>query len=106
MLLGTACAMFFVGPMLVSEAGDAEPGVRSRWGFISLIAIAVAGVSWLHGDSSAVESSLFRIDHLTWFTRGLSLTAGLILVLTMWNQIDDAHSAEAYACLLTILAGT
>ncbi len=106
MLLATACAMFFVGPMLVSDAGDSEPGLRSRWGFISLVAIAVAWVTWLHGDTAAVEGSLFRIDHLAWFTRGLSLSAGFILVLTMWNQIDDAHSAEGYACLLTILAGT
>src|SRR3954471_13862386 len=106
MLLATACAMFFVGPMLVSDAGDSESGLRGRWGFISLVAIAVAWATWLHGDTSTVEGSIFRIDHLTWFTRGLSLSAGFILVLTMWNQIDDAHSAEGYACLLTILAGT
>jgi NADH-quinone oxidoreductase subunit N len=106
MLLATACAMFFVGPMLVSHSGDAEPGLRTRWGFISLVAIAVAWMTWLHGDTLTVEGSLFRIDHLTWFTRGLALSAGFVLVLTMWNQIDDAHSAEAYACLLTILAGT
>ena len=41
-----------------------------------------------------------------WYTRGLSLTAGILLVLVLWNQIDDTHSAEAYACLLAILAGT
>ena len=37
---------------------------------------------------------------------GPSLAGGALLVLVMWNQIDDAHSAEEYACLLTILAGT
>ena len=44
--------------------------------------------------------------HLVWYTRGLSLSAGILLVLVLWNQIDDRHSAEAYACLLSILAGT
>src|SRR3954454_23522022 len=83
MLLATACAMFFVGPMLVSHSGDAEPGLRTRWGFISLVAIAVAWMTWLHGDTSTVQGSLFRIDHLTWFTRGLALSAGFVLVLTM-----------------------
>src|SRR3954471_22896768 len=105
MLLATACAMFFVGPMLVSDAGDSEPGLRSRWGFISLVAIAVSWVTWLHGDTSTVEGSIFRIDHLTWFTRGLSLSAGILLALILSNQIGDNHSAVAFACLLVILAG-
>ena len=29
-----------------------------------------------------------------------------MLVLLLWNQIDDAHAAEAHACLLAIIAGT
>ena len=41
-----------------------------------------------------------------WYTRGLSLSAGILLVLVLWNQIDDGHAAEAHACLLSILAGT
>ena len=39
-------------------------------------------------------------------TRGLSLSAGIVLALVLWNQIDDGHAAEAHACLLAILAGT
>jgi NADH-quinone oxidoreductase subunit N len=53
-----------------------------------------------------VEGTLFHLDHLVWYTRGLSLSAGLLLALVLWNQIDDNHSPEAYACLLVILAGT
>ena len=41
-----------------------------------------------------------------WYTRGLSLSAGILLALVLWNQIDDGHAAEAHACLLAILAGT
>ena len=48
----------------------------------------------------------FRTDALVWYTRGLSLTIGAVLTMIMWNQIDDAHSAEAHACLLSIIAGT
>ena len=61
---------------------------------------------WFRGGTEPVEGTLFRIDHLVWYTRGLSLSAGILLVLVLWNQIDDDHSAEAYACLLVILAGT
>ena len=43
---------------------------------------------------------------MAWFARGLSLTFGALLVLLLWNQIDDAHAAEAHACLLSIVAGT
>src|SRR4029078_1013079 len=38
--------------------------------------------------------------------RALSLSAGVLLVLVLWDQIDDNHSAEAYASLLIMIAGT
>jgi NADH-quinone oxidoreductase subunit N len=34
------------------------------------------------------------------------LAAGVLLVLVLWNQIDDALAAEAHACLLAIVSGT
>jgi NADH-quinone oxidoreductase subunit N len=49
---------------------------------------------------------LFNVDQLVWYTRGLSLSAGILLALVLWNQVDDGHAAEAHACLLAILAGT
>ena len=36
-LLATMCVMFLVGPLLVSDAGEAAPGLRHRWGFLSLV---------------------------------------------------------------------
>ena len=61
---------------------------------------------WFNSDPQHVTSGPFRTDALVWYTRGLSLTVGAVLVMVMWNQIDDAHSAEAHACLLSIIAGT
>src|SRR5215212_7285785 len=106
LLLVTACVLFCVGPFMINESGESAPGLRHRWGFVSLIAICVAWMVWYRGGSPSVEGTLFRIDHLVWYTRGLSLSAGILLVLILWNQIDDNHSAEAYACLLVIVAGT
>src|SRR5436190_14458365 len=91
---------------MVSGAGQAAPGLRHRCGFMSLTGLCVAWVIWIYDGAATIDGSLFRIDHLVWFTRGLSLTAGLLLVLVMWNQIEDSHAGEAHACLLTILAGT
>jgi NADH-quinone oxidoreductase subunit N len=105
-LLATACVLFLVGPFLIGGGGDASPGLRHRWGLLSLLGLGVAWMAWFQGGTLAVDGTLFRLDHLVWFTRGLALSAGVVLVLIMWNQIDDTHSAEAYACLLVILAGT
>jgi NADH-quinone oxidoreductase subunit N len=105
-LLATACVLFLVGPFLVSDAGESMPGLRHRWGVVSLIGLCVAWFVWFHNGPATMDGTLFRIDSLAWYTRGLSLSAGVLLVLVLWDQIDDSHSAEAYACLLTILAGT
>jgi NADH-quinone oxidoreductase subunit N len=105
-LLVTMCVMFVGGPLLVSDAGQAASGVRHRWGILSLIAIAVAWTIWAGGSLDAQQGSLFEIDQLVWYTRGLSLSAGILLALVMWNQLDDAYAAEGHACLLAILAGT
>ena len=74
--------------------------------FFSLMAIAVAWAIWFGGSPDLQQGSLFQIDDLVWYTRGLSLSAGILLALVLWNQIDDGHAAEAHACLLAILAGT
>ena len=105
-LLATVCAMFLVGPMLVSHAGEAPAGLRHHWGFLSLAALGVAWAVWLGGSGEEFQGALFRVDELVWFVRGLSLSAGLVLTLLLWDQIDDTWAAEAHACLLAILAGT
>jgi NADH-quinone oxidoreductase subunit N len=105
-LLVGVCVLFFIGPMLVSDAGEARPGLRNGWGLFSLFALVVAGLVWWHAGFETAESGLFQSDQLLWYVRGLSLTAGFLLALVLWTQIDDAHSAEAHACLLSIVAGT
>src|SRR6185312_16439479 len=71
-----------------------------------LVGLCVAWMVWFRGGADDIQGTLFHIDHLVWYTRGLSLSAGILLCLVLWNQIDDNHSAEANACLLVILAGT
>jgi NADH-quinone oxidoreductase subunit N len=105
-LLSTVCVMFLVGPFLVSPTGQAAVGVRHRWGGLALAAVGTAWLIWFNNDGVSSLDGPFAADGLAWFARGLSLTLGSLLVLLLWNQIDDAHSAEAHACLLAILAGT
>src|SRR5437868_8795974 len=91
---------------MIDDSGESPPGLRHRWGFVSLVGICVAWTVWFRGGMEPVEGTLFHLDHLVWYTRGLTLSAGVLLVLVLWDQIGDNHSAEAYACLLVILAGT
>jgi NADH-quinone oxidoreductase subunit N len=106
-LLATVCSLFLAGPLAVSDAGEATPGLRHRWGFLSLLGIGIATIIWSGGAADTVEQgALFHIDQLVWYTRGITLLGGMLLVLVLWNQIDDAIAAEAHACLLSIVAGT
>jgi NADH-quinone oxidoreductase subunit N len=105
-LLVTMCVLFLAGPMLVSDAGEAPRGLRNQWGFLSVMTIAIAWYIWFNGSRDVEQGALFQLDHLVWYTRGISLSFGLILALLLWHQIDDGHAAEAHACLLAILAGT
>lgn len=104
-LLATVCIMFLAGPFLVTDSGRCAPGLRHRWGALSLVALASAIAVWLTADAESVLIGPFRADNLLFYTRGLSLCTGVLLALLLWNQIDDARAAEAHACLLTILAG-
>jgi hypothetical protein len=76
----------------VSHAGEAPSGLRHQWGFLSLAAIGIAWAIWFGGNRETLQGALFHIDDLVWYTRGLSLSAGVLLTLVLWNQIDDAHS--------------
>jgi NADH-quinone oxidoreductase subunit N len=105
-LLAAACLLFLAGPFAVSDAGQTAPGLRHRWGFISLLAFGLAWTVWFGGSAESSQGALFSSDALAWYARGLTLTAGILLAIVLWNQIDDGHAAEAQACLLAILAGT
>jgi NADH-quinone oxidoreductase subunit N len=104
-LIATVCVMFLAGPFLVTESGIAQSGLRHRWGVLSLIALSTAAAFWWKSPVGLAVTGPFRLDELTWYARGLSLLLGIVIVLTMWNQVDDARAAECHACLLTILAG-
>jgi NADH-quinone oxidoreductase subunit N len=104
-LLVAMCLLFVIGPLLVSDAGEAPPRLRNRMGLLSLAAIVIAWIAWYQSDFRVVQAGMFRSDSLVWYVRGLSLSIGFLLALVLWNQIDDGHSAEAHACLLAILAG-
>lgn len=104
-LLATVCVMFLVGPFLINN-GRAEPGLRHRWGGLSLLALGIAGWVWFSITPQPIETGPFRVDMMACYFRGLTIIFGGLLVLMMWNQIDDRISAEAHACLLAIIAGT
>src|SRR3990170_7785248 len=105
-LLLTVCVMFITGPVFVTEAGVAPAGLRKRWAALSLVAIGCAWFIWFTAArTQPVGTGPFRVDDLTWYVRGLSLTLGAVLSVMLIDQIDDAHAAEGQACLLAILAG-
>lgn len=104
-LLATVCLMFLAAPFLVTETGQSSPGMRHRAGFLSLLALAVAALAWMKMPIQVPGGGPFRSDEFVWFIRGISLVAGVLLTLVLWDQIDDGRSAEAHACLLAILAG-
>lgn len=104
-LLGTLCMMLLAAPFMVSESGVAPSGLRHRWGILMLLALGASACAWMKMPISDSVQGPFRSDEFVWFVRGVSLAAGFLLTLVLWDQIDDSHAAEAYACLLAILCG-
>lgn len=104
-LLASVCVIFFSAPFLVSESGEAAPGLRHRWGFFSLLTLIIAGSVWWQSSPVPRSQGPFALDELTWYIRGLTYVFGAVLVLLHWNQADDSRSGESHACLLAILAG-
>lgn len=105
LLVVTACVMFLVGCCSVTEASQARYGLRHWFGGAALLALVGAALLWLGGEQTAVDLGPFQRDALLWITRAMALGAGTLISLILWNQIDDAHAAEAQACLLAIIAG-
>ena len=104
-LIATVCVMFLSAPFLVSEAGVAAPGIRHRWGILSLFAIGVAIWFWLRTPLAPINDGPFRLDGLVSYIRGATLIFGAIISLMLWSQVEDSKSAECQALLLAILAG-
>lgn len=104
-LLATVCVMFLVGPFLTTEGGESAPGLRHRWGVLSLLGLGTALLIWWTGQPTSDGLGAFRADGLSWFARGVALSLGIVLTLVLWNQVSDGTAAEAHACLLTMIAG-
>ena len=104
-LIATVCLAFAISPFLVNDRGQANEGLRNRWGVISLIGLLAAALVWWNTPHQTVTNGPFRIDELVWYTRLLSFGIGGVLVLVMWGQVEDNVSGECLACLLTTLAG-
>lgn len=104
-LVMTVCVMFLVGPFLTTTDGKGEPGLKDRWGVLALLGLTAALVAWWTHHPVSDGLGPFHIDGLAWFTRGVTLALGVILTLILWGQIEDSYAAEAYACLLAIVAG-
>jgi NADH-quinone oxidoreductase subunit N len=103
-LVVTACVMFLVGCCQVSGDGQARTGLRHQFGGLTLLALAAAAFAWLSSNPATIDQGPFQSDQLLWIARGMALGAGALIALILWNQIDDAHAAEAQACLLAIVA--
>jgi NADH-quinone oxidoreductase subunit N len=107
MLLGAVCLMLLVGPFLVDETGKAEEGVGRRWTILSMLTMAIAGWVFMKmSNRPPAANGPFVADGLAFFVRMLTFTLGPVLLIILTRQIDDGSSAEAHACLLTMLAGT
>ncbi|HEX6962270.1 MAG TPA: NADH-quinone oxidoreductase subunit N [Lacipirellula sp.] len=106
-LIATVGVMFITGPFFVTETGAAPAGLRKRWGALSLVAIGCAWFIWFTATPThPVDAGPFRIDELTWYMRGLTLTLGAVLAVILIDQVDDAYAAEGQASLLAIIVGT
>lgn len=104
-LLAAVCVIFFAAPFLVTDKGEAQPGLRHRIGSFALLTLIVAAAVWWRCPPVGKSTGPFQLDELTWYIRGLTYFFGALLVLLHWNQADDSRSAESHACLLAILAG-
>ncbi len=104
-LIATVCIMFLAAPFLVSEHGKTTSGLRHRWGILAILSLLCAGYAWLSAPMTTSTAGPFIADSFAWFVRGLTLSCGILLTLVLWDQTEDSTAAEAFACLLAILAG-
>lgn len=104
-LIATVCIMFLAAPFLVSESGRAASGLRHRWGILTLLALGCAALAWLRAPLAPDSLGPFQPDAFSWYVRGVTILTGVLLTLVIWDQTEDGHAAETFACLLAILAG-
>ena len=104
LLVGVACLQFLIGPFLLTEGEPVSRRVGRGWAVISLLALFGALVVWRWLPVS-VSPLVVHNDSLAWFGRGVSIFAGIVLVLINWDEVSDTMSAEFHGVLLLIIAG-
>jgi NADH-quinone oxidoreductase subunit N len=103
-LLIAGCLVFLIGTFSVRV----EPTIaRDRWGWVSLLLLAVAAI--LSESSAALAPiqtlALFREDSLTLSLERLTLLGGFLLVLIGWSSVPPTRLSEYYGCLHILLSG-
>ena len=105
-LIATVCIMFLTAPFLVSENGSSAAGLKHRWAALTLLALLCSTFAWLKSPLTDGSVGPFEVDAFAWYIRGIALVSGFLLTLILWDQTDDTHAAENFACLLATIAGT
>src|SRR5262249_38574027 len=104
LLIGVACLQFLIGPFLFTEGQPVSRRVGRGWAVVSLLALVGAILVWRWLPSSS-RPTVVHVDALPAFGRGVSILAGIVLVLINWDEVSDTMSAEFQAVLLLIVAG-
>jgi NADH-quinone oxidoreductase subunit N len=102
-LLATACVLFLLSTVKSNRVVAATISVL---GLLTALNVHL----FLIDQSKHAEALIPTVapilgDSLAHFVRGVSLVAGLLLVLMGWNDTSDRRAADHYACLLCAITG-
>jgi NADH-quinone oxidoreductase subunit N len=113
-LLVAACILFL---------GATFRADRNVWGVAALVGLAAAAVAlWFNPLSptmadpgatgpvfdrplAAIFAAPLYVDRLALLVKAMAIAAGVVLVLTSWNELPDRQAAEYHGCVLLIVAG-
>lgn len=101
-MLLLVAAGYFVGAIFTQREE-----IYARVSVFALV-VALAALPGAVPDKSVsvTLAGLFRGDELSLYGRYFAFIVGLLLTLLSWRRVPEALSAEYYACLLMIVAGT
>lgn len=89
--------------------GGAFVASRLIWGSVCVVAFVAAGFVLLRhpGDLATLVPTVSALwpDPLAFYTRVVAIAGGLVLLFASWDELDDAHAADYFACLLILTAG-